>query len=178
MIRVEHIGPDRLVLSNSPNLFVVALIAGFFLAATVLVWGAADMLDGFGMIFAVLWTALFIFIFTRFDWTRAVLDAKTNSLESTHYRLYKLPRRLRHDLRDLGRVTWDEIEIWGALIAPDEDVARARSTLIVRREHPTRRLTEQELAALGEPVKLSGLPETLPQVRIGDVIHAWRESAL
>lgn len=177
MIQIEHQSPRRLVLSDARHSVLVWTIAGFFLLATVILWGAAPTLGPFGIGFALIWTAMFVFIFSQYGWIRAEFDADSNTLEITQGRLYRPARHVRHDLGGLDEVTWDDISLWAALIGPKDDVARARSALVIRRAHPSRRLTEQELAALGGPVRLDDLPETLPRVRIGDVIRSWRAQA-
>ena len=177
MIRIEHQSPSRLVLSDAQHSGIVWAIAGFFLLATVILWGAAPTLGPFGIGFALIWTVLFVFMFSQVDWVRAEFDADSNTLKTSHGRLYRAARHVRHDLGDLGAVTWDDISVWAALIGPKDDIARARSALVIRRADPSRKLTEQELAALGEPLRLDGLPEKLPKVRIGDVIRDWRAQA-
>ena len=130
MIRIKHQSPRRLVLSDAQHSGFVWAIAGFFLLATVILWGAAPTLGPFGIGFALIWTAMFVFMFSHIDWVRAEFDADSNTLEITQGRLYRPARHVRHDL-----------------------------------------------GGLGEPVRLDGLPEKLPKVRIGHVIRDWRAQA-
>lgn len=177
MIRVTEMTRDRLVLTNAPNLWVTCAVVGFFLIATIIVWGLSGTLGGFGFFFAILWTALFILIFGRVAWVNAIFDAKTKTLETKFCRLVWMPRRMRHDIGQLDKVTWDHVALWSELIKPGQDIAQARSHLVIRRETSKRALTALEQAALGEPVLLEGLPEKLPEERAGEVIRSWLAQA-
>lgn len=177
MIRVKEVTPTRLVLTNAPNLWLIGAVTVFFFAGTIFVWGMAGTLGGFGLIFAIVWTALFAFIFGQLSWSNAIFDANTKTLETAFCRLFWTPRRLRHDLDQIDTISWDHVSLWSALIKPDDDIAHARSNLIIRRQHPKRGLTALEQVALGTPVHMEGLPEKLPEERASDVIRSWLDQA-